>query len=294
MNENVSREIQELPKEHWKNFTVSVMSASSDENLPAKENAFAVGRMLPGMGMDGINGGYSVGGMGSFAEGYKEGAQVMGLSAEEIQKHLKGVVFSEEVIGKALAEKRGINSPATITRASSLPERAGGIINGSDAVIAVEGGIGTNIEALMAAQDEWFKERNPDKKLPTRPVILIESTGMIQDTIALSEQRSPNTINTLTPHIYVLSGHSNPNRTKNNQGLNVATLQNDSTMRKKLQMLLEYFYLKKEREALNPYSEEMYTHLETQLFSEGSAYKVLTIKEKLEAKEVMHGFGEGI
>lgn len=287
-------EFKEQPKIQWKDFTVSVMSASSNENKYAMENAREVGKMLPKMGMDGINGGYSVGGMGSFAEGYKETAKEMGLSDQEIEQHLKGVVYSEKVIGKALAETRGVNSPASITRADSLPERAGGIIKGSDVVIAVEGGVGTNIEALMAAQDEWFKERNKDTKLPTRPVILIEQTNMIEDTIALNEQRSPKTIDTLTPHIYSLSGHSNPKVQKEPGDLNKATLKNDPHMAEKLSMLLEYFYLKKEKDLGNSFDDQKYHQLEQNLFSPDSPNKVFTVKEKLQAKQEMRGVGEGI
>ncbi len=289
-----NREFKELPKVEWKNFTVSVMSASSDANLPAKQNAYQVGKMLPELGMDGINGGYSVGGMGSFAEGYKEGSHNIGLSDEEITKHLKGIIYSEKVIGKTLAKERGVNSPATITPTDSLPERAGGIIGGSDVVIAVEGGVGTNIEALLAAQDQWFKERNTENPKPTRPLILIESTNMIEDTIELNENRSKGTIKTLTPHIYVLSGHSNPNIKKQPGELSKATLENDSQMREKLKLLLEYFHLKKEKDSGNPYSQENYQDLEQKLFSNNSEYKVFTIQEKLAAKQTMSGEGEGI
>lgn len=287
-------ESREAPKIQWKNFTVSVMSASSNENFYAVENARAVGMILPRMGMDGINGGYSVGGMGSFAEGYIATAREMGLPEDEIKTHLKGVVYSEKVIGKALAKQRGVNSPASITQADSLPERAGGIIKGSDVVIAVEGGVGTNIEALMAAQDEWFKERNQDNKLPTRPVILIEQTNMIEDTIALNEQRSPKTINTLTPHIYVLSGHSNPNIKKGPNDLDKATLANDPKMAEKLSMLLEYFYIKKEKDLGNVFDDQKYHQLELDLFSPESPNKVFTLKEKLQARQEVHGEGEGI
>ncbi len=289
-----NKEYKEQSKIQWKDFTVSVMSASSNENKYAVENACGVGKMLPKLGMDGINGGYSVGGMGSFAEGYKQTAREMGLSDQEIEKHLKGVVYSEKIIGKALAETRGVNSPASITRADSLPERAGGIIKGSDVVIAVEGGVGTNIEALMAAQDEWFKERNKDIKLPTRPVILIEQTNMIEDTIALNEQRSPKTIDTLTPHIYILAGHSNPQVHKNSGDLSKATLANDPEMAQKLSLLLEYFYLKKEKDIGNPFNDQKYHQLEQELFSPESPNKVFTLKEKLLAKQEMHGAGEGI
>jgi len=287
-------EFKEYPKGHWKNFTVSVMSASSNLNEPAKQNAYQVGKMLPELGMDGINGGYSVGGMGSFAEGYKEGSRAMGLSDDEIATHLKGVIYSEKVIGKTLAKERGVNSPATITPTDSLPERAGGIIGGSDVVIAVEGGVGTNIEALLAAQDQWFKERNTENPKPIRPLILIESTNMIEDTIALNESRSPGTINTLTPYIYVLSGHSNPNIQKQDGEISVATLQNDPAMHEKLQFLLEYFYLKREKDLKNPCDESRLQFLETDSFSKDAPHKVFTIKEKLEAKQTLHGEGEGI
>lgn len=292
LNEN--REYKEIKKTEWKNFTVSVMSASSNENKYAIENAYEIGKILPTKGMDGINGGYSVGGMGSFAEGYKQASREIGLTDEEIKQHLKGVVYSEKVIGQALAKTRGINSPANITSADSLPERAGGIIKGSDVVIAVEGGIGTNIEALMAAQDEWFKEKNKDTKLPTRPVILIEQTNMIEDTIALNEQRSPKTIDTITPHIYVLSGYSNPKTIKEPGDLSKATLANDPEMAHKLSLLLEYFYLKKEKDMGNTFDDQKYHQLEQALFSPESPYKVFTLKEKLQAKQEMRGYGEGI
>jgi len=279
-------------QEHWKSWTVSVMSASSNENKYAIENAHAIGQILAEKGYDAINGGYGVGGMGAFANGFREQCRAMSFSDSEIEKHLKGVVYSEKVIGQALAKKRTINTTATITSGDSLAERAGGIIKGSDAVIAVEGGLGTNIEALMSAQDEWFKERNEDKKLPTRPLILIESTNMIERTIELCEKLSPKTIDSLTSHIYVLSGYSNPDRQSG--GLDMATLRNDPRMAKKLEMLLEMYYLRSLGEKINTEQREREQELEGLLLKDGSEFKVMTIKEKLLAKQTMHGEGEGI
>lgn len=281
-------------QEHWKSWTVGVMSASSNENKYAIDNAHTIGQLVAKNGYDAINGGYGVGGMGAFANGFREQCRTMGFSDDEITQHLKGVVFSEKVIGQALAKKRTINETATITSGDSLAERAGKIIKGSDAIIAVEGGLGTSVEALMAAQDEWFRERSEDKKLPTRPLILIESTTMIERTIEFYEKSSPKTIDGLTPHIYVLSGHSNPNINRQAGELDMATLKNDPKMAKQLEMLLEMYYLRSLGEEVSVEQRQREQELGELLLKDGSKFKVMTIKEKLLAKQLMRGEGEGI
>lgn len=283
-----SREFREHPHQHWKHYTVGVMSASSDKNRPAMENTYEAGALLARLGMDGINGGYNMGGMGNFANGFREECRKMGFSDTEIGQHLKGVVYEKAVPG------RTFNEQAALTKVDNLPARAGGIIHGSDAVIAVEGGAGTNIEGLLAAQNEWFNEQTQGPSHAPRPVILIESTKLIEDTIKLSEKRSPHTIHTLTKHVYVLAGHSNPSLDRPNGELGVATLKNDPEMKQKLEMLLEYFYLKREQTNMQPLDEARLNYLQKELFSADGQHHIFSIAEKITAEQHMHGLGEGI
>src|SRR3989338_8012306 len=121
-------EQREAPRDHWKGWTVAVYGSASNEAAFAVANSRKAGEILARSGMDAVNGGYDVGGMGALAEGFTRAAKELGFSEREIKPHLKGVIFSEKAIGPELARKRGVIPNATLTRVHSLPERAGGIM----------------------------------------------------------------------------------------------------------------------------------------------------------------------
>src|SRR3989344_4637550 len=173
------KEQQETPKEHWKDYTVGVMSASSNTNFAARENTKAIGRILAKNGFDGANGGYSEGAMKDFADGFREQCREEGRSEDEITRHLHGTIFSDKAIGEGLRNQRGVNDTMSIKEAHTLSGRAGGIIDNSDAIIVAEGGIGTELEGLLAAQGEWFAlKKNTQLR---KEIGEAESSGVLTD-----------------------------------------------------------------------------------------------------------------
>lgn len=304
-------ESREHQKEHWKQYTVGVMSASSALNHAAIDNTYSIGKMLAKNGYDGRNGGYSAGAMKSFADGFREEARTLGASDKEITEHFHGVIFSDKAIGEGLKNQRGVNATSSIEEAHTLSDRAGGIINNSDAIIVVEGGIGTELEGLLAAQGEWFAQKKnaqlqkevveardaerltpqveSEKRrqmVPIKPIISIDSKQMFADIIELCENRSPKTIDTLTEHMYVLTGHTAPTSEE------VATIKNDPKAAKKLEMLLRYYYLLNKQELSSQETEEQ-SSLRRDLFDAESPFRVWTMKERLAAKNQFEA-GAGI
>jgi predicted Rossmann-fold nucleotide-binding protein len=307
---------KEAEKGQWKDWTVAVMSASSNTNYAAMENTYGIGKLVAELGFDAINGGYSVGGMKRYADGFREKCREMGISDEEITDHLKGVIYSEQAIGQHLKKQRGVNEQATIYEADNLGERAGGIVYRADAIVAVEGGVGTELETLLASQGEWFVETYNDgitkeiKKLEEagqlteakrkeilgqkrniRPIISIDSTDMFVDMCRIAEERSPGTVNTLAEYTYIFESHSRTDRQDPKQPM--ATVDNDKKMQEQLAMILEMHYLMDLKEKASAEQTARLEELRHLLRDQDSDWRVRTLRDVIAEDKEKYNFSQG-
>lgn len=267
----------------WKEYQVAVFAASSPKDRYAVENSEAVGRLLATRGFDAINGGYDVGGMGALGKGFADACREKGLSDSEIEKHLTGVIFSDKVGGKKLKEERGLIKPARFKETDNLAERAGGIINDADAYIATEGGIGTVIELLLAAQNEWARQKDVSAK--KRPIILIDKDQAVDHVLESMEKIKPGSASTLGKDIFVLAGHHAPKQGE----LPMATLKNDEVMAEQLDKLLEFSYLTNQADR-SADQDQLLEARRQELFEDKSPWRVLSIGEHSKLKQE---FSEG-
>lgn len=238
MDREISLEFEQGEKIKWKDFTVGVMGASAN-NKEAIENGYWVGKMLAQSNFGVVNGGYDVGGMGATAKGFKEVCKEQGASDYEVEDHFVASVLSEKVIGQELAKQRKYIEPAKKIEADSLSLRMSGIIDRSNAVVVLSGGIGTVLESMATTQGEWFRQLKTAEGMGRpnlRPTIVIDSKNTLAKVITLSEVESPKTIGTISDDIFVLAGH------KIESG-EIATLANDPEMREEMTMILDYYYL---------------------------------------------------
>lgn len=270
---------------HWKKYTVGVMGSSSNTNLEALSNGYQVGRILAEMGYDVANGGYAVGGMGKTAEGFQDACREKGFSDEEVGKHFHTVVLSEQATGAKFAQSRKYIQPATRENYDDFASRGGGIINQSDAVIALPGGIGTGIETNTSAMGEWarqLKTGEGEGRPYIRPIIIIDSKNTVVKDMALYESESPGTINTVSDDVFVLAGHKLENG-------EVATLENDPQMREELKMILEYYQLIKDPTALGMNQEAQARVREIAEYVNKDMNRFVLLKDVVEKKK--HVFG---
>lgn len=270
-------EHHEAPRGHWKGWAVAVYGSASNEATFAIANSRKAGEILARSGMDAVNGGYNVGSMGALAEGFTRAAKELGFSEREIKPHLKGVIFSEKAIGPELARKRGVIPNATIKRTHSLPERAGGIMERADAYIATEGGSGTLLEVLLTGQNQWAQEQRGGS-VARKPIILIDSTGAMEEILSLIAHKLPGGIRTLTENTYFLNSFDPKT------GLNSsATLENDPVMARKLETVLELFYLRSLRDAVTEEQRQRMHELDDSIHDPDSDMHVPTLKQKVDA-----------
>lgn len=296
----LSHEQKKEEEEHFKDYTVGVFSASSESNEAAKQNTRAIAEMLAEMGMDGMNGGYSSGAMRTFAEGYAEKSKELGFKEAQIKRHLHGIIFSKEVAGGFIKEKAGVNVDGEIKEMHTLSERAGGIIDNSDATIATEGGLGTMAEVLVASIGEnlaQLKKEQLEKDIevaekrgasdneiqelksqavPVKPIIILDSTEMFKDIMKVIESKAPGASKKGLPeHIYVFERHDNPNKASDE--LEVATLQNDEHMKTQVRYILEMYHLMYLGDDITELQEERLQKL-GQILEEGE-YRVVKLSE---------------
>lgn len=276
---------KQAEKIHWKDWRVAVFSAASAKDRYATENGEAIGQLLATDGFDAINGGYDAGGMKGLKNGFVAVCREQGMSDQEIEKHLSGVIFSDAAVGVKIKQLFGVISPAAVKETANLPDRAGGIINNADAYIATEGGIGTVIEFLLSAQNEWIKEAGEDHK--KKPIIVVDKDQMVDQVLEVLEKTKPGSAANVSPDIYLISGHSAPTP----DGLPMATLKNDWAMRDQVDKLLNYYYLLNLDQKTAEQDAEVLS-LKHDLFSDDSPTRVLTLKERQEQKKVFdHGAG---
>ncbi len=279
---NSDLEIETKEKPEWKEYTVGVMGASSNKNTEAMTNGYEVGKMLGERGYDVANGGYAVGGMGETARGFQDICKKKNIAEDEAGEHFQAVVLSEEAIGKKLAEKRTYIKPASVHEYDNFTSRSGGIINRSDAVIALPGGIGTITESYASAMGEWFRQlkaKDGEGRPYIRPLIVIDSKNTLVKQAALAEAESPGTINTISDDTFVLAGHKLENG-------DIATLANDPQMKKELEMILEYYQLiKKGKNAIEGSSKDKERVEEIQEYINKDMNRFVSLKDIVEEKK---------
>ena len=277
-------EPKEKTQEHWKNgFRVTVFcGASSPKSLQdvasaSVENGYELGKLLAEEGLDAANGGYSLGTMDAMAKGFKDECKTLGVPDDEVKKHLFGEILSEEVVGKNFASNMPVIEGETTQAHDLYSDRIGELINSSQVHVALEGGMGTAIESMLAAMSEWVHQKK--ETAIVKPLIVIDSRNTFANLLRDIETRTPGSIKTLNEHTYILSGHSNPNIKKpgHERELDVATLANDSHMKEQVRLLLRFFA---EQIKDQPDAAELQKMKEV-LFDPKSSMKILTLKEWL-------------